>query len=169
MSAEWYKQYKGGKPVGYPIARENILQVHPVLDLENIESVMKVGYCEYHILPEPSTAGINSYLQHYVPGPDREVEKGRWERTWVVADIEMNEKERAEVYEMAFRELREQRDYTLSLTDYYALQDTPPMPEEIKVYRQKLRDMFKGLTDPFSVEWPVDPENPERGKESPPK
>ena len=52
--------------------------------------------------------------------------------------------------------IRSKRAEYLKQTDHYALNDRT-MPEEIKVYRQALRDITDQETFPQSVVWPVRP------------
>jgi len=102
-------------------------------------------------------------LEDWVIGPDRKVSNFRWERTWELKELELTSKERQEVLDIQLSNIRNTRDYLLSRTDFYALQDTEPMPDEMKTYRQQLRDLLDNIDDPFNISWPKDPIDPERG------
>jgi len=53
--------------------------------------------------------------------------------------------------EMAMADLRQKRNALLSATDYLALSDNT-MSDDVKVYRQALRDITEGLTTKEQVE-----------------
>ena len=59
--------------------------------------------------------------------------------------------------EQLFDELRFKRDQLLSETDVYALSDRN-ITEEMKKYRQDLRDLPASNTDPSKIEFPIKPE-----------
>jgi hypothetical protein len=61
--------------------------------------------------------------------------------------------------EMAMADLRQKRNALLSATDYLALSDNT-MSDDVKVYRQALRDITEGLTtkeEVEAVEFPTKP------------
>ena len=62
--------------------------------------------------------------------------------------------------EMAMTDLRQKRNALLSATDYLALSDNT-MSEDVKVYRQALRDITEGVTTKEEVEaleFPIKPQ-----------
>ena len=62
-------------------------------------------------------------------------------------------------FDFAMEELRVQRNRLLRETDFYALGDVT-MSDDMKTYRQKLRDITKGLTtvdEVNAVSWPTKP------------
>jgi hypothetical protein len=62
-------------------------------------------------------------------------------------------------FEMSLDELRAKRNKLLADTDYLALSDNT-MTEEVKTYRQALRDITEGLTTKEQVEAVVFPTKP---------
>ncbi len=58
-----------------------------------------------------------------------------------------------------FKEVREKRDRLLSSTDYTQLDDStyPSTKDAWKTYRQQLRDITKGVTDPDKIVFPEEP------------
>ena len=56
----------------------------------------------------------------------------------------------------AFATLREERDRLLNETDWYANNDVT-MPNDMKTYRQALRDLPANTADPTDVTWPTKP------------
>ena len=53
--------------------------------------------------------------------------------------------------------LRSTRNQLLSETDYFAMQDVV-MSDEMRVYRQALRDLPANTEDPANPVWPIKPE-----------
>ena len=65
----------------------------------------------------------------------------------------------ASAFDRAIADLRQRRNALLSSTDFYALSDVT-MSDEMKDYRQQLRDITEGLTTEEqvkSVEFPTKP------------
>ena len=56
-------------------------------------------------------------------------------------------------YENLANLARNRRDQLLSATDYLALSDQT-MPENVKIYRQKLRDIPEQSGFPYEIDWP---------------
>lgn len=164
MASYYFKQYKNSKAVGYPITFQNMKQVFPALDLFDVNALMAVGYCEYHKNPEPQTID-NPYLQEWVEGADREVKPGVWENTWILKDKDLTPEQVEEQKKIAYLDIKKQRNYLLAKTDFLGLPDSPPMSPEMKKYRQDLRDLIKNTPDPFNVNWPVNPEDPDGSKD----
>ena len=62
-------------------------------------------------------------------------------------------------FDIAIRDLRRTRNFLLAQTDYLALSDQT-LTDEIKEYRQELRDLTNGLTTVEQVKavtWPTKP------------
>ena len=55
-----------------------------------------------------------------------------------------------------WQELRERRNLLLAQTDYLALSDVT-LTEDMRVYRQALRDLPANTTDPANPTWPTKP------------
>ena len=55
-----------------------------------------------------------------------------------------------------WNELRQQRNRLIAETDYLALSDAT-MTDDIKTYRQTLRDLPANTTDPANPVWPTKP------------
>ena len=55
-----------------------------------------------------------------------------------------------------WQELRERRNVLLAETDYLALSDVT-LTEDMRVYRQALRDLPANTTDPANPTWPTKP------------
>lgn len=59
--------------------------------------------------------------------------------------------------ESYWQSLRAQRNQLLSETDYLALSDVT-MSDQMRAYRQALRDLPANTSDPASPSWPTKPE-----------
>jgi hypothetical protein len=56
-------------------------------------------------------------------------------------------------------QIRSQRNYLLSQTDWIFAPDVTLKNKEVWLtYRQALRDITQGLTDPIDAAWPIKPE-----------
>ena len=60
------------------------------------------------------------------------------------------------VTENAWRDLRSKRSKLLAETDYLALSDAT-LSEDMRTYRQALRDLPDNTSDPANPTWPVKP------------
>jgi hypothetical protein len=74
-------------------------------------------------------------------------------------NIKTSEQVTNEKFEMAMYNLREERNRLLAETDYLALADNT-MTEEVKTYRQALRDITEGVITKEQVEAVVFPTKP---------
>ena len=74
-------------------------------------------------------------------------------------NIKTSEQITNENFEMAMYNLREKRNRLLAETDYLALADNT-MTEEVKTYRQALRDITIGITTKEQAEAVVFPNKP---------
>ena len=66
----------------------------------------------------------------------------------------------AGAFDRAISALRQDRGHKLAATDWFALQDVT-LSDDMRNYRQALRDLPDGLisvTDIEAVDWPVNPE-----------
>jgi hypothetical protein len=66
---------------------------------------------------------------------------------------------KAGAYDRAMSEIRQKRDSLLKSTDHFALSDNT-LSDEMKLYRQALRDITEGVTTPTkakAVKFPVKP------------
>ena len=71
-----------------------------------------------------------------------------------IAEREAYERDVLPVEQM--KEVRRQRDQLLSETDYLALADST-LTDEMRSYRQALRDLPANTVDPANPVWPVKP------------
>ena len=101
---------------------------------------------------------INPTAQVSVSGDD--INQITWENgTPPISKEDIEAQFPAVELEMAMADLRQKRNALLSATDYLALSDNT-MSDDVKVYRQALRDITEGLTtkeEVETVEFPTKP------------
>lgn len=78
------------------------------------------------------------------------------------AEVAQLEEHRAAARELAWRDLRAERDRRLAASDWTQLPDAaalldPNVAADWARYRQELRDVPDTVADPFEVEWPTPP------------
>lgn len=79
---------------------------------------------------------------------------------WAKHNVEVKEVMPVVTEEQMARQVRFQRDRLLSACDYYVMPDYPSTEqglEEVKAYRQALRDITKQEGFPVNITWPVVP------------
>ena len=158
MSSQTYKKLDSGSPSGGLIEKDNLqLILGKGVDLDDLSAVVAAGYVKYDNSPIPDDGELNGrFDKEFVPDTDVELVTGHWSSAWKIADRTMTTAEEAAAKVRAYNELRKSRDYYLSSTDFYACSDVT-MPDNIKTYRQALRDLPANTADPFNITWPTDP------------
>jgi len=160
--ANFYKKLESGSPTGDIITGKNLAMVSPDLDLTDINAVVAAGYCEYEMVEKPGHDLFDG--KEYVQTADTEVSTGKWTMNWTLQDMTLSAEELAVEKEKAYRWLRIERNYRLSLTDFWALGDSGTMSSDMQAYRQALRDLPANTPDPFDVTWPTNPDDPDGSK-----
>jgi hypothetical protein len=104
---------------------------------------------------------LNPIAQVSVSGEDINTCEIEWlEGTTPISKEDIEAQFPAVELEMAMTDLRQKRNALLSATDYLALSDNT-MSEDVKVYRQALRDITEGVTtkeEVEAVEFPIKPQ-----------
>ena len=73
------------------------------------------------------------------------------------AELAQIEADKANEINMAWDNLRTERNSLLAQCDWTVLADTPTPTAAWKAYRQALRDLPANTTDPFNPVWPTPP------------
>ena len=153
--SQTYKKLVSGSPDGGLITRQNLNQVlNGAVDLDDSAALVSAGYLEFDNISRPEED--SNFTKEWVPDTDEEVSTGYWRNRWKLAARTMDAAETTSTNSRGMNELRKTRDYLLSLTDFYANSDVT-MPDNIKTYRQALRDLPANTADPFNVTWPTNP------------
>ena len=158
MSSQTYKKLDSGSPSGGLIEKDNLQSIlGKGVDLDDLSAVVAAGYVKYDNSPIPDDGELNGrFDKEFVPDTDVELVTGHWSSAWKIADRTMTTAEEAAAKVRAYTELRKTRDYYLSSTDFYAYSDVT-MPDNIKTYRQALRDLPANTTDWTNPPWPTKP------------
>jgi len=157
----FYKKLEDGIPTGNLEIRDNLKYIYPNIDLNNAEDLAEIGYCKYQHTPEPTDN--HNATKKYVSS-DVEISDGVWKNTWSLEDVDLTAEQIEKNNEVGFRLLRADRDFYLRRTDHWGLEDTPEMTDEMKAYREALRDLPSNTIDPWNIEWPSDPTDPDGTK-----
>ena len=95
----------------------------------------------YTLDDKPEYNSLTQYLQQ---GDFYQDSIGNWKQGWDIVDKPV---------EVVSQIIRSKRDDLLSQTDWTALSDVT-MSEEMKIYRQALRDLPQQSGFPYNVVWP---------------
>lgn len=78
-----------------------------------------------------------------------------WVQVWKISDA--SQEEVSERLEAAWSDLRNERNFRLSASDWTQVADAPVDQAAWASYRQALRDLPANTSDPFEPVWPVKP------------
>jgi hypothetical protein len=155
MSQTTYKKLDSGVPTGGLIIYDNLKQIlGNGVDLDDSDALVAAGYVQFDEFPQPESTF--DFRKEYVADTDVEISTGHWSNAWKLADKTLTASQLNEVKDRGYTELRKNRNYLLSKTDFYANSDVT-MPDSIKTYRQALRDLPANTADPFDITWPTEP------------
>lgn len=107
------------------------------------EEISSTGYVEVRLSP-PHRTDMEKVIWDYSAGD------------WVIVPLTEQEIQNALNYRWA--NIREERDLLLATTDHIVLMHYElgePVPEDVKQYRQALRDLPQTYDDINSIEWPA--------------
>jgi len=154
MSKVTYKKLDSGIPTGGLIVQDNLKEtLGEGVDLNDPAALVSAGYVKFENIPKPESF---NFTKEYVEDIDVEIATGLWSNAWKLADRTLSAAELSDAKQRGYTELRKNRNYLLSRTDFYANSDVT-MPDDIKTYRQALRDLPANTADPFNITWPTDP------------
>lgn len=147
----------------YPYTIEMLKNEFPRTSLpNNLDLVKRVPGGTFELADvEPSA--IPSYDRNthkVVEGAPVKNESNNWVQTWSV--VELDAVEVAKTNQMLDTQNRAIRDRLLSESDVViirSIESGEAISEEVKAYRQALRDVPQQEGYPLSVTWPVDPNN----------
>jgi len=80
---------------------------------------------------------------------------GVWKRIWFLSKVPVEEIPSR--IENKFSEIRKKRDTLLAKTDYTQTSDYALLRDEYRIYRQQLRNITEGVSDPFLITFPKEP------------
>ena len=141
--------------------KTNGLPTGGLIMLTTIDEYDENIHCKYTPNEEPQA--LSDMTKCWV-SVDKNIGDNSWIQDFESVDIEFETEElrQAAIAQSnidEFNRIREMRDYELGRTDWYGLQDTPDMPEAVRLYRQQLRDITTAESDPFNIVFPDNPLN----------
>ena len=148
-------QLENGKPIGYPVVEENFRQLFPNTSFPQHltpASVEGTGFGMYEFSSAPTAEKYQKVVE-IDPVKDSE---GFWRQTWSVVD--MNAEEKISEDERKANEIRAERDWRLTTSDWTQLPDAPVDQAAWATYRQALRDIPAQAGFPWDITWPAQPE-----------
>lgn len=101
--------------------------------------------------PEPEA----DYTKNVGEGVPQKI-NGVWTQVWNVSNVDAETL--AERTENQAKQVRDERNYRISATDWTQLPDAPVSQEAWATYRQALRDVPAQAGFPWAVTWPEQPE-----------
>lgn len=146
---------ENGQPVGYPIVEENFRMLFPnesFLPFFTPDNVEPLGFGIYDYSNQPSFGRYEKALEL---SPVRN-ESGIWKQTWQV--VPMTAEEQQKRNDTQAENMRMERNYRLSLSDWTQVSDAPVNKEAWILYRQALRDITLQPEFPWNITWPEQPE-----------
>jgi hypothetical protein len=152
-------------PTGNLYIRQNVKQVHPNLDLDDLSALQAAGWCVHLNSPKP-VYDWGNYVKKWVNNGDVLVadETNIYDFDWQEVDEtpDLSAEELASRKVKAWNEIKDMRRYVLNRTDWWELPSQAPMSAERTAFRQAWRDITT-QSDPFNITYPVNPDNPDGG------
>lgn len=141
-------------PTGFPVVEQNFKLLFPNASFPTYltpESVEPFGFGLYDYSQIPQ---IDKYKKLVEVAPKKD-SNNIWRQSWDIVD--MNDAEKKEADSIKATEIRNIRNFKLSICDWTQLNDSPVNKEAWAVYRQQLRDITSQTGFPWEVIWPTTP------------
>jgi hypothetical protein len=144
-------QLQDGKPTGHAVLESNFRQLFhntsfpAFLTPENVEPF---GFGMYDFASQPEPGKYQKVIE-VEPVKD---DQGIYRQTWAV--VEMSDEEKAEEDERKAEEVRAERNWKLTASDWTQVADASVDKEAWAAYRQALRDVPEKEGFPWNVTWP---------------
>jgi hypothetical protein len=147
-----YVLIKNGVVETYPYSIGNLRKDNPNVSFPrtpNETLLTQWGVFPVRIVPAPS----QDYTKNITEGSPENVDG--WRQTWVVTDATTDEI--AQRTQAQADGVRNQRNQSLSESDWTQVADAPVDKAAWATYRQALRDVTQQAGFPWDVQWPVAP------------
>lgn len=145
---------ENGEPIGNPVLVENFRTLFPLVSFPaylTAEDVEPYGFGLYDYSQIPDT-GRYEKLEEGVPVRN---ESGIWKQNWLITS--MSDEEKLQADEQKAREVRGERTFRLSASDWTQVPDAKVDSVAWAAYRQALRDVPSQDGFPWDVIWPDEP------------
>jgi hypothetical protein len=146
---------QNGIAVGNPILEENFKMLFPSTSFPRYlssEDVEPFDFAVYEFSQRPESTMYKKVIE---TSPLKD-EHGIYRQTWSVVD--MNDTEKAAENERKASEVRAERNWKLSQTDWTQVADASVDQTVWAKYRQALRDTTNQEGFPWTITWPTQPE-----------
>ena len=150
-----YAKIKDQKIIKYPfneteLKKDNPSTSFPINSLENTELREAFDVVEVQENPQPD---FNAQTHQCIEATP-ELKNGNWTQAWETKAKTADQKTQADSDQWA--EIRNQRNQKLQESDWQMVKalETGEDAGDLRIYRQKLRDIPQDQTDPFSITWP---------------
>ena len=155
----YFIKIEAGLPVGYLLIEGNIRDIFPDLPSGYIQNESIPNYAHYLKTDKPVSADltIESVEVDAIKNGDGAFVQTWEERAKVFATDEDRQAAIAATNAAKLSNLRTRRNELIKATDAYALQDVM-LTNDMKTYRQALRDLPANTSDLDDITWPVSPE-----------
>ena len=132
------------------LKKDNPSTSFPINPLENTELREAFDVVE---VQENSLPDFNAQTHQCIEATP-ELKNGNWTQAWETKAKTADQKTQADSDQWA--EIRNQRNQKLEETDWQMIKalETGEDAGDLRIYRQKLRDIPQDQTDPFSITWP---------------
>lgn len=148
---------ENGQPIGYPLLDQNVRYLFPNIEWPSILTpgfAASIGYGLYEFSQQPEVAK-HQKLEEDAP---RLGDDGVWYQTWKV--VSQTNEEIIQTNQDKAQQVRQQRNYFLTITDWTQIPNSELTPEMVQAYAD-YRFALRRVTDqpgfPWEVIWPEEP------------
>lgn len=149
-----YLLLKNNQIEKYPYSIDNLKKDNPDTSFpESLSTERLADFGVYSVIPsEAPSVDYTKNVKEVLPI----FKDNKWIQAWKIENA--SESEKTERLDMAWSELRYNRNMLLSNSDWTQLDDTSVNKTAWASYRQDLRNLPQNTTDPFNPIWPQKPE-----------
>ena len=83
-----YKKLVSGSPNGGLIAKSNLEEIIPTVDLSDLNALVSAGYVQYDYTPQPDSTF--DFTKEYVADSEEEIATGQWRNKWKLVSRTMS-------------------------------------------------------------------------------
>ena len=145
---------------GFPLVASNLLAIFPELEGKHLtkELLDEYAYAPFFKVTKPTSSDLTKQYIESTPVKNGDgVFVQSWEeRAKVFATEEDKQTAITATNAARLSDLREKRNALIKATDAYALQDVI-LTNDMKTYRQALRDLPANTSDLENITWPTAP------------
>jgi hypothetical protein len=149
-------QLQDGIPTGNPVTVENFRMLYPQTSFPAYLTPSDVEPYEFGVYDYSQMPDAGAY-QKVTEGIPIRNDFGIWKQNWQIVEMSADEKAKADQQKAV--EVRGERNFRLTVSDWTQLSDAPVDSVAWASYRQELRDITTQEGFPWEVVWPEQPAN----------